>query len=45
MRNGNDFIKDLLDRPGRTERLGKMEQLVQVAPLVFEIQIKRARRH
>ena len=37
MRNGNDLIKDLLDCPGRTEKMGKMEPLVQLAPLVLFI--------
>ena len=37
-RNGNELLfKDLLDFPGRTERMGKMEQLVQLAPLVLFI--------
>jgi hypothetical protein len=38
VRNGNELLfKDLLDFPGRTERMGKMEQLVQLAPLVLFI--------
>jgi hypothetical protein len=35
MRNGNELIKDLLDCPERTEKMGKMEPLVQLDLLVF----------